>query len=83
MPNSSPRPSEFQLAPERNPEKYGINANNNQKKCSQLAADFFKDSVKRARERNQRYVAKSEVIADVCCLYRIGISDAYLMGWWC
>ncbi|EON97408.1 putative serine threonine-protein kinase cot-1 protein [Phaeoacremonium minimum UCRPA7] len=45
---------EFQAAPERNPDKYGPNANNNQKKCSQLAADFFKDSVKRARERNQR-----------------------------
>jgi protein-serine/threonine kinase len=48
------RQSEFQLAPERNPEKYGAIANNNQKKCSQLAADFFKDSVKRARERNLR-----------------------------
>lgn len=48
------RQSEFQQAPERNPEKYGLNANNNQKKCSQLAADFFKDSVKRARERNLR-----------------------------
>lgn len=48
------RQSEFQQAPERNPEKYGQNANNNQKKCSQLAADFFKDSVKRARERNLR-----------------------------
>lgn len=45
---------EFQAAPERNPEKYGPNAHNNTKKCSQLAADFFKDSVKRARERNQR-----------------------------
>jgi len=48
------RQSEFQPAPERNPEKYGAVANNNQKKCSQLAADFFKDSVKRARERNLR-----------------------------
>jgi protein-serine/threonine kinase len=45
---------EFQSAPDRNPDRYGPNANNNQKKCSQLAADFFKDSVKRARERNQR-----------------------------
>lgn len=45
---------EFEVAPERNPDKFGSNANNNQKKCSQLAADFFKDSVKRARERNQR-----------------------------
>lgn len=49
-----PSQSEFQTAPERNPEKYGSIANNNQKKCSQLAADFFKDSVKRARERNLR-----------------------------
>ncbi|KAJ2902259.1 hypothetical protein MKZ38_000800 [Zalerion maritima] len=46
--------TEFQAAPERNPDKFGPSANNNQKKCSQLAADFFKDSVKRARERNQR-----------------------------
>ncbi len=45
---------EFAPAPERNPDRYGPNANNNQKKCSQLASDFFKDSVKRARERNQR-----------------------------
>lgn len=49
-----PAQSEFQAIPERNPDKYGSNANSNQKKCSQLAADFFKDSVKRARERNQR-----------------------------
>jgi protein-serine/threonine kinase len=55
MPSSSPRPADtFQPAPERTPEKYGTNSNNNQKKCSQLAADFFKDSVKRARERNLR-----------------------------
>ena len=53
---SAPVP-EFQQAPERNPDRYGPNANSNQKKCSQLAADFFKDSVKRARERNQRYGA--------------------------
>ncbi|KHN94470.1 Serine/threonine-protein kinase domain protein [Metarhizium album ARSEF 1941] len=59
--NAPPLPSqsvpvggEFQAAPERNPDRYGTNANSNQKKCSQLAADFFKDSVKRARERNQR-----------------------------
>ncbi|KAK3688310.1 kinase-like domain-containing protein [Podospora appendiculata] len=58
--NAPPMPApptpqlEFAPAPERNPDKYGPNANNNQKKCSQLASDFFKDSVKRARERNQR-----------------------------
>lgn len=55
MPSQPPTPvNEFQIAPERNPDKYGPNANNNQKRCSQLAADFFRDSVKRARERNQR-----------------------------
>jgi protein-serine/threonine kinase len=45
---------EFQVAPERNPDKYGPITQNNQKKCAQLAADFFKDSVKRARDRNVR-----------------------------
>ena len=55
VPSQSASPAQtFQTAPERNPDKYGQNANSNQKKCSQLAADFFKDSVKRARERNQR-----------------------------
>ena len=53
LPPPSPQ-LEFATAPERNPDKYGPHANNNQKKCSQLASDFFKDSVKRARERNQR-----------------------------
>ncbi|KAK0636563.1 serine/threonine-protein kinase orb6 [Bombardia bombarda] len=58
--NAPPMPApaapqlEFAPAPERNPDRYGSNVNNNQKKCSQLASDFFKDSVKRARERNQR-----------------------------
>jgi len=52
--SSHSQPFTFQMAPERNPDRYGPNANNNQKKCSQLATDFFKDSVKRARERNQR-----------------------------
>lgn len=59
MPTQSPQ-LEFAPAPERNPDKYGPNANNNQKKCSQLASDFFKDSVKRARERNQRYESRSQ-----------------------
>ncbi|KND90254.1 Serine/threonine-protein kinase cot-1 [Tolypocladium ophioglossoides CBS 100239] len=51
----APVVEEFQQAPERNPDRFGPNSNSNQKKCSQLAIDFFKDSVKRARERNQRY----------------------------
>lgn len=47
---------EFQPAPERNPDKYGPLAQTNQKKCASLAEAFFKDSVKRARDRNVRYV---------------------------
>ena len=45
---------EFQIAPERNNDKYGSLTITNQKKCSQLAESFFKDSVKRARDRNVR-----------------------------
>ncbi|KAI0855397.1 kinase-like domain-containing protein [Xylaria cubensis] len=55
----------FQPAPERNPEAYGRNALNNQKRCSQLAADFFTDSVKRARERNQRQTEVEEKLSEV------------------
>ncbi|KAM5356159.1 hypothetical protein ACJ41O_002805 [Fusarium nematophilum] len=69
--NAPPMPSqpaapvdEFQRAPERNPDRYGTNANSNQKKCSQLAADFFKDSVKRARERNQRQSELEQKLQD-------------------
>jgi protein-serine/threonine kinase len=47
---------EFQIAPERNPDKYGSVTQSNQKKSERLASDFFKDSVKRARDRNLRYV---------------------------
>lgn len=45
---------EFQPVPERNPDKYGAKTQSNQKRCAQMAADFFKDSVKRARDRNVR-----------------------------
>ncbi|KAL2019257.1 hypothetical protein VTK56DRAFT_9801 [Thermocarpiscus australiensis] len=65
--NAPPMPAqqlEFAPAPERNPDKYGPNANNNQKKCSQLASDFFKDSVKRARERNQRQSEMEQKLAE-------------------
>jgi protein-serine/threonine kinase len=56
---------EFERAPERNPDRYGSNAAvNNQKKCSHLATEFFKDSVKRARERNQRQSELEEKLAD-------------------
>jgi protein-serine/threonine kinase len=63
---STPAVADFQAAPERNPDRYGTNANSNQKKCSQLAADFFKDSVKRARERNQRYFWAPRCIPRPC-----------------
>ncbi|KAG0649642.1 Serine threonine-kinase cot-1 [Hyphodiscus hymeniophilus] len=43
---------EFQTAPSRDPDRYGSMAQNNQKKCERMASDFFKDSVKRARDRN-------------------------------
>ncbi|KAI1370656.1 serine/threonine-protein kinase cot-1 [Hypoxylon crocopeplum] len=64
MPAPASRQPEFQPAPERSPEKYGLNSNNNQKKCSQLAADFFKDSVKRARERNLRQSEMEQKLQD-------------------
>ncbi|GAB1319175.1 Serine/threonine-protein kinase [Madurella fahalii] len=63
MPNQNAQ-ADFVPAPERNPDKYGPNANNNQKKCSQLASDFFKDSVKRARERNQRQSEMEQKLAE-------------------
>ncbi|KAK3899691.1 kinase-like domain-containing protein [Staphylotrichum tortipilum] len=63
MPTQAPQ-EYFAPAPERNPDKYGPNANNNQKKCSQLASDFFKDSVKRARERNQRQSEMEQKLAE-------------------
>jgi hypothetical protein len=44
----------FQVASGRNPEKYGPVAQNNQKKCERLASDYFRDSVRRVRERNVR-----------------------------
>ncbi|TPX14836.1 uncharacterized protein E0L32_004945 [Thyridium curvatum] len=47
-------PAGFAQAPERNPDAYGPIASHNQKKCTQLATNFFKDSVKQARERIQR-----------------------------
>lgn len=47
---------EFQLAPDRNPDKYGSTTQNNNTKCKTVAESFFKDSVKRARDRNLRLV---------------------------
>ncbi len=49
-----PRLPDYHTCPERNPDKYGPTAQTNQKKCAQMAESFFKDSVKRARDRNVR-----------------------------
>lgn len=47
---------EFEVPPrEKHPERYGVKANFNQKKCGSMASSFFTDSVKRARDRNVRY----------------------------
>lgn len=44
----------FWPAPARNPDLYGPRAKHNTTRCSQLAAEFFRDGVRRARERNVR-----------------------------
>ncbi|KFY03022.1 hypothetical protein V490_00316 [Pseudogymnoascus sp. VKM F-3557] len=56
-----PQQPEFEPAPERNPDKYGPLIHNNQKRCAQLASDFFKDSVKRARDRNLSLCADIDI----------------------
>ncbi|KAK3378001.1 kinase-like domain-containing protein [Podospora didyma] len=45
---------DFSPLPEQRSEVYGPNANYNQKRCQQLAQEFFRDGVRRARERNER-----------------------------
>ncbi|KUI61085.1 Serine/threonine-protein kinase cot-1 [Cytospora mali] len=45
---------EFVSTPERNLDSYGPRARQNRAICSRLAAEFFRDSVKRARDRNLR-----------------------------
>jgi protein-serine/threonine kinase len=57
MPSQMPQQHnwpEFQSAPPRDPDRYGSMTHNNQKKTERMASDFFKDSVKRARDRNVR-----------------------------
>jgi protein-serine/threonine kinase len=51
---------DFPAPPVRRADGYGPNATINQKRCSQLAADFFKDSVKRVREYHKRWVVVVE-----------------------
>ncbi|TVY25818.1 Serine/threonine-protein kinase [Lachnellula hyalina] len=55
---------EFERAPERNPDKYPSSAQTNQTKCAQLAETFFKDSVKRARDRNVRQSEMEQRLVD-------------------
>lgn len=45
---------EFAPPPGRHPDRYGPNAASNQKRCHQIAQGFFKDGVRRARERHER-----------------------------
>lgn len=61
MPSQMPQQQqwpEYQTAPQRDPDRYGTVTHNNQKKTERMASDFFKDSVKRARDRNVRYVMR-------------------------
>lgn len=62
-PAMPPQP-EFEPVPERNPDRYGPLTHNNQKRCAQLASDFFKDSVKRARDRNLRQSEMEQRLKD-------------------
>lgn len=48
--------AEFEVAPERNPNRYGHAVTVHQKGAINLAETFFKDNVKRARDRNVRCV---------------------------
>lgn len=59
-----PQQPEFEPVPERNPHKYGPLTHNNQKRCAQLASDFFQDSVKRARDRNLRQSEMEQRLRD-------------------
>ncbi|KAL2018355.1 hypothetical protein VTK56DRAFT_958 [Thermocarpiscus australiensis] len=47
---------QFAPAPKRCLEAYGPIANSNQKRCHRVEREFFKDAVRRARERHERKV---------------------------
>ncbi|KAI1735955.1 serine/threonine kinase [Xylaria scruposa] len=57
-------PVPYELAPERNPEAYSLDAQKNQTRCSHLTANFFKDSVTRARERNLRHTEMEQKLSE-------------------
>ncbi|KLU90010.1 hypothetical protein MAPG_08977 [Magnaporthiopsis poae ATCC 64411] len=54
----------FQAAPERNPTRYSPRAHANREKCSQLATEFFKNGVARARERHLRQERLNQQLAN-------------------
>ncbi|KAL2890705.1 Serine/threonine-protein kinase cot-1 [Ceratocystis lukuohia] len=50
---------------ERCPERYGRKASRNRERCSHLASDYFRENVKRVRQRNQRYTTLDESLTQV------------------
>ena len=54
----------FQAAPERSSTRYGPRAHANREKCSQLATEFFKNGVARARERHLRQERLNQQLAN-------------------
>jgi protein-serine/threonine kinase len=57
--------AEYEIAPERNADKYTSKELAAARACSESAANFFKESVKRARERNERYVYNANLNLNV------------------
>ncbi|ROV90243.1 hypothetical protein VMCG_10269 [Cytospora schulzeri] len=58
---------DFVPAPQRNLDSYGPRARQNRAICSRLAAEFFRDSVKRARDRNLRQNELEQRLRDPNC----------------
>ncbi|KUI71647.1 Serine/threonine-protein kinase cot-1 [Cytospora mali] len=58
---------DFVSTPERNLDLYGPRARQNRAICSRLAAEFFRDSVKRARDRNLRQNELEQRLRDPKC----------------
>lgn len=58
---------DFVPAPQRDPNSYGPRVKQNRAICSRLAADFFRDSVKRARDRHLRQNELEQRLRDPRC----------------
>ncbi|ROW09143.1 hypothetical protein VPNG_05779 [Cytospora leucostoma] len=58
---------DFIPAPERRIRTYGQKSLQNRTRCSRLATDFFRDSVKRARDRNLRQNELGQRLRDPRC----------------